>query len=79
MEVNWYGVKNATTYEIEYTTEKRYFDSSNQVQSLTVDATLQWSHAEITGLETGKEWFFRMRAVNDNGHSAWTEIKSIVF
>ena len=78
MEVNWYGVKNAKTYEIEYTTEKRYFDSSNQVQSLTVDATLQWSHAEITGLETGKEWFFRMRAVNDNGHSAWTEIKSIV-
>ena len=78
VEVNWYPVKNATTYEIEYTTEKRYFDSSNQVQSLTVDATLQWSHAEITGLETGKEWFFRMRAVNDNGHSAWTEIKSIV-
>lgn len=78
VEVNWYGVKNATTYEIEYTTDKRYFDSSNQVQSLTVDATLQWSHAEITGLETGKEWFFRMRAVNDNGHSAWTEIKSIV-
>lgn len=78
VEVNWYGVKNATTYEIEYTTEKRYFDSSNQVQSLTVDATLHWSHAEITGLETGKEWFFRMRAVNDNGHSAWTEIKSIV-
>ena len=78
VEVNWYGVKNATTYEIEYTTEKRYFDSSNQVQSLTVDATLNWSHAEITGLETGKEWFFRMRAVNDNGHSAWTEIKSIV-
>ena len=78
VEVNWYGVKNATTYEIEYTTDKRYFDSSNQVQSLTVDATLHWSHAEITGLETGKEWFFRMRAVNDNGHSAWTEIKSIV-
>lgn len=78
VEVNWYGVKNAKTYEIEYTTEKRYFDSSNQVQSLTVDATLHWSHAEITGLETGKEWFFRMRAVNDNGHSAWTEIKSIV-
>ena len=78
VEVNWYPVKNAKTYEIEYTTEKRYFDSSNQVQSLTVDATLQWSHAEITGLETGKEWFFRMRAVNDNGHSAWTEIKSIV-
>lgn len=78
VEVNWYGVKNAKSYEIEYTTEKRYFDSSNQVQSLTVDATLQWSHAEITGLETGKEWFFRMRAVNDNGHSAWTEIKSIV-
>lgn len=78
VEVNWYGVKNATTYEIEYTTEKRYFDSSNQIQSLTVDATLHWSHAEITGLETGKEWFFRMRAVNDNGHSAWTEIKSIV-
>ena len=32
----------------------------------------------MTGLETGDEYFFRVRAVNDQGESAWTEIKSVV-
>lgn len=73
--IDWAKVANATSYEIQYTTQKRYFDSSNEVQSMTVESVV--GHAEVTGLETGKEWFFRVRAVNDQGNSAWTEIKSI--
>lgn len=74
--LDWSNVKNAKSYEVQYTTQKRYFDSSNEVQSMTVEAKAA-GHAEVTGLETGHEWFFRVRAVNDNGESAWTDIVSI--
>lgn len=73
--VDWNGVKNANSYEINYATKKRWFDSSSETKTLTIDSTM--SHAEVTGLDTGEEWFFRVRAVNDQGSSAWTEIKSI--
>lgn len=73
--VDWNGVRNATSYEINYATKKRWFDSSSETKTMTIDSTM--SHAEVTGLDTGEEWFFRIRAVNDQGSSAWTEIKSI--
>lgn len=74
--IDWYNVSNATSYELQYTTKKGYFDSSNEVSSMTVDSVV--GHAEVTGLESGNEYFFRVRAVNDQGESAWTEIKSVI-
>lgn len=74
--IDWGTASNAKQYEIHYTTQKRYFDSSNEVKTMTVESAV--SHAEITGLESGKEWFFRVRSSNDNGKSKWTEIKSII-
>ena len=77
VQIDWDNVSTAKTYEIQYTKKKTYFDSSpDEVGSKTVDATVV-GHAEITGLETGEEYFFRVRAINDYGESAWTEIKSI--
>lgn len=73
--LDWAEVSSAKKYEIQYTTQRRYFDSSNETESLTVESIV--SHAEITGLETGQEWFFRLRSVNDEGESAWTDIVSI--
>ena len=95
VRIDWPKVANATSYDIEYTTELRYFDSSGEVQSTSVDArTLQASplaeaydmdettdrwkyvsvhHTEITGLESGRTWFFRVRAVNEQGASAWSD------
>ena len=73
--LDWTGVSSATSYEIEYTTDKRLFDSSTETQTMTVESVV--SHAEVTGLESGNQWFFRIRAVNDQGKSAWTEIKSV--
>lgn len=70
----WSSVKNAKSYDVEYTTKKAYFDSSNQVQSMSISNV---THAEVTGLQSGEEYFFRVRAVNDKGESAWTAIKSI--
>lgn len=77
VQLDWYNVSNATGYEVQYTTKKRYFDSSSEVKSHTVDGTVV-GHAEITGLETGQEWFFRVRATNDSGNSAWSKIISVV-
>lgn len=76
VQLDWENVPTAETYEIEYTTEKRYFNSSDQTTTKTVDAKVA-GHAEITGLETGKTYFFRVRACNSQGKSGWTEIKSI--
>lgn len=74
--ISWSAVANATGYGIEYTTKKIYFDSSTEVKSMSVtDVT---THAEVTGMETGEEYFFRVKATNEQGDSGWSEIKSVV-
>lgn len=75
VQLKWEQVENATSFEIEYTTDKRYFDSSTEVKSMISNSK---EYAEITGLESGQEYFFRVRAVNERGYSAWSEVKSIV-
>lgn len=72
--LEWPAIKNAKTYEIQYTTEKRYFDSSDGVSSA---GGIEVNHYEMTGIETGDEYFFRVRAINDSGESDWSGIKSI--
>lgn len=76
VRVGWQAVSNATSYEVEYTTNADYFDSSNETQTMTVQGSVQ--HAEVTGLDSGKTWFFRVRAVNDKGQSGWTGAASAV-
>lgn len=74
--IDWYNVSNATSYEVQYTTKKGYFDSNpSEVKSVTIESVV--GHAEITGMESGQQYFFRVRAINDDGESTWTEIKSI--
>lgn len=75
--LDWDNVK-CDTYTVEYTHDKRYFGSNpSEVKSVSIDAT-RASHAEITGLETGKEWFFKLRAEDEDGASGWTYVKSII-
>ena len=74
VQLHWEKVTNATGCEIEYTTDKMYFDSSSEVKSTTVTSK---EYAEITGLESGKKWYFRVRATNEKGKSAWSEVVSI--
>lgn len=73
--LKWKAVKGAKTYDIEYTTKKDYFNGSDQVSKLTGIETSQY---EKTGLESGQEYFFRVRSVNDKGNSAWSNIVSII-
>ena len=71
----WRTVTNASKYEIDYTTEKRYFDTSSETTTIP---NIEFTTYEVTGLESGKEYFFRIRAVNDQGESSWSEIQSII-
>lgn len=73
--LEWSSVSTATGYDIEYTTKKEYFDSSGEVTSVN---GVTVSHYNLTGLASGQEYFFRVRAVNDQGESSWTGIKSII-
>lgn len=70
----WKEVANAETYEVEYATEKNYFDNSDQT---TTKTGIEFPHYLVTGLETGDEYFFRVRAVNEDGESGWSGIKSV--
>lgn len=73
--MEWSAVTAATSYDIEYTTKKDYFDSSDQT---TTVSGIKYTQYEKTGLESGEEYFFRIRAVNDAGESGWSEIVSVV-
>lgn len=72
----WNAVKSAKTYDIEYATKKSYFDGTDLT---TTKRGIETTHFEISGLETGNEYFFRLRAVNeDNTTSDWSGISSVI-
>ena len=70
----WKGVTSATSYDIEYTTKKTNFDKTSDT---TTKTGIERTNFEITGLESGQEYFFRVRAVNEKGSSGWSGIKSV--
>ena len=73
--LEWDAVETATGYDIEYAIKRHYFDGSNATTTVPVE---RYNHFEITGLDTGQRYFFRVRAKNDNGESTWTDITSVV-
>lgn len=73
--LEWASVTSAETYDIEYTTNVNYFDGSSETTTVT---GIEFNHYTVTGLESGDEYFFRVRAVNDHGESGWSGIKSLV-
>lgn len=73
--LEWKSADTADSYELEYTTKKNYFDGSDQTTTIP---NIEYTHYEKTGLESGEEYFFRVRALNDKGHSAWSDIKSVI-
>ena len=75
--LTWTDVKTAESYTIEYTTKKAYFDT-NSAEVKSVSGEFETNTAIITGMESGKEYFFRIKATNDDGESGWSELKSII-
>lgn len=72
--LEWESVNTAETYDIEYTTQKDYFDSSDKTTTIT---GIESTRYEKTGLDNGDTYFFRLRAVNSSGESPWSEISSV--
>lgn len=72
--LEWPTVTGATSYDIEYATKKDYFDRTDQTSTKT---GIEVGYFEAVGLQTGEEYFFRVRAVNSKGYSAWSEISSV--
>lgn len=70
----WPAVNTAKSYTVEYTTKKEYFDGSN---ATTTQSGIEFTNYELTGLASGEEYFFRVKAVNDKGDSTWSEISSV--
>lgn len=74
IEVKWSAVSNATSYEVQYTTKRDYFNTNpDGVSTKTIESG---TTAIISGLDEGGEYFFRVRAKNSQGESGWTGIKA---
>ena len=66
--LEWSAVSNATKYKIEYVTVESDFETTpGNITSVTTDTAR--TSIEIILSETGKDYYFRVRAVNDDGES----------
>ena len=68
----WPQVTAATSYEIEYATNRNYFDTTDQAQKLGDNITT--TEYESFSLEAGHTYYFRYRAKNNGGESDWSDI-----
>ena len=72
--LKWEASNTAVKYDIEYATEKSYFDKSN---GTVIESDIKSTEYELLNLSSGDEYFFRVRAVNEQGESDWSEIVSV--
>lgn len=68
--LEWTESTTAETYTIEYSTNKNDFDITTLPQK---QEGIEGNCFRLTGLETGAEYFFRVRAHNSKGESEWTK------
>ena len=73
--LEWEASSTAKSYTIEYATKKSYLEGSNQTSTVS---DIKFTKYELGGLESGQEYFLRVKAVNDKGDSSWTSIVSVV-
>lgn len=74
--LEWAAVTNATKYAIEYTTVREDFETApGNLTKVETDSSR--TSIEITGIESGHDYFFRVRAVNAIGSSDPTDIVTI--
>lgn len=73
--LKWATVSTATSYDLEYTTEKDYFDKTDQTQTKTGIESTEYT---LVGLESGLTYYVRVRATNSTGSSGWSDIKYVI-
>lgn len=74
--LEWTAVTAAKHYVIEYTNNESHFDNptGNVTSVTTTDAR---TSLEVLGLEIGADYFFRVKAVNDDGESDPSPVVSV--
>ena len=73
--LTWDEAVTADSYDIEYAIRLDYLGMSNASTTINNITAPRYT---ITGLSTGEKYFVRVRAVNAQGTSDWTEAKSII-
>ena len=73
--LTWDEAITADSYDIEYAIRLDYLGMSNASTTINNITAPRYT---ITGLSTGEKYFVRVRAVNAQGTSDWTEGKSII-
>lgn len=74
VKVTWDAIAGVDSYTVQYTTKKEYFDTTSSLSSTTVETNT----ANILNMETGFNYYFRVKATNDKGDSAWSDIVTAV-
>ena len=78
VRVSWDELEEDTvdSFEVQCVpTRDIYFNDPAQIKSTKTDGPTTW--VIVNGLEGGREWFFRVRSINEQGESPWSTIKSI--
>ena len=73
--LTWSEALTAESYELEYSTNLDYLGTSNATTTINNITAPRYT---ITGLSSGEKYFVRVRAVNSQGESDWTEASSII-
>ena len=73
--LTWTEALTAESYDLEYSTNLDYLGTSNATTAINNIAAPRYT---ITGLSSGEKYFVRVRAVNSQGTSDWTEASSII-
>ena len=73
--LTWDEAVTAKSYDIEYAVRLEYLGTSNASTTINNITSPRYT---ITGLSSGEKYFVRVRAVNQQGTSDWTEAKSII-
>ena len=77
VRVYWAGL-DAYKYQIEYTTDSRLFDTGAELSSVTT-SLIGMKYIDVTGLDTGNTYYFRIRSVHSTAegvYSDWSSVKS---
>lgn len=76
VHAEWTASNTAKTYDLQYSLNKDLLDDSDFA---TTTGNITGTKYTETGLETGKEYFLRVRAVGESGAASdWSDIVSVV-
>lgn len=73
VRLSWISSSSSTSYDIQYVTEINNFNNPELIFSKNNVQTVNY---ELTGLEKGQVYYFRIRGVNNNGNSDWSSVKN---